>query len=95
MITSFFENSLNLHVEIIFNMALPEERSFLVSLGKQIAILRKKKGISQIELGYRCDFEKSNMRRIEAGRTNPTALTIRKISKALGIPLKKILDFEN
>ncbi|MBI4946481.1 MAG: helix-turn-helix transcriptional regulator [Bacteroidetes bacterium] len=75
-------------------MALSEEKDFLIQLGKQIAKLRKKRGISQIELGYRCDFEKSNMRRIEAGRTNPTALTIRKISKALDVPLKKIFYFK-
>ena len=75
-------------------MAQQEEKDYLIQLGKHIEKLRKKKGISQIELAYRCDFEKSNMRRIEAGRTNPTMLTIRKICKALDMPLKKFFDFE-
>ena len=76
-------------------MSFLEEKEFLIQFGKQIAKLRKKKGISQIELAYRCDFEKSNMRRIEAGRTNPTTLTVRKISKALDVPIEKFFKFDH
>jgi len=67
---------------------------FLRKLGGRIAELRKAKGISQVELAYRCDIEKSNMRRIEAGNTNPTMLMIRKVANSLSITLKELLDFD-
>lgn len=48
--------------------------------------------MSQQELASICDFEKSNMSRIEAGNTNPTFITLCKIAKAFNIPLKELLD---
>ena len=70
------------------------EKEFLKKLGKRITLLRKRKKISQIELASNCDFEKSNMSRIESGRTNPTALTLLKIAQALEVPLKKLFEFD-
>ncbi len=67
---------------------------FLQALGNRIASIRKGKHITQVELSYRCDIEKSNMRRIEAGNTNPTALMLRKIALGLDISLAELLDFE-
>lgn len=66
---------------------------FLQNLGNRIASIRKEKSITQVELSYRCDVEKSNMRRIEAGGTNPTALMLRKIAVGLGVSLSELLDF--
>lgn len=56
-------------------------------LGNKIKEIRLKKGISQIELASRCEFEKANMSRIEAGKTNITILTLKKISEALGVEI--------
>jgi len=39
-----------------------------------------------------CDFEKSNMSRLEAGNTNPTIYTLYKISLALEIELVDLLE---
>jgi len=39
-----------------------------------------------------CDFEKSSMSRIEAGRTNPTITTLFKISEALAVTIKDLVD---
>jgi len=66
---------------------------FLQNLGNRIASIRKKKHITQVELSYRCDIEKTNMRRIEAGNTNPTALMLKKIAVGLGISLSELVDF--
>jgi len=68
---------------------------FLQNLGTRITTLRKERGITQVELGYRCDIEKSNMRRIEAGNTNPTVLMLKKIAAGLEISLKDLLDFDD
>jgi transcriptional regulator with XRE-family HTH domain len=66
---------------------------FLKALGNRIATIRKEKHITQIELSYRCDIEKTNMRRIEAGNTNPTILMLKKICNGLGISLPELLEF--
>ncbi|MEI7828722.1 MAG: helix-turn-helix transcriptional regulator [Prolixibacteraceae bacterium] len=62
--------------------------------GNQIRKLREERKISQQNLAEMCNFEKTNMARIEAGRTNPTLLTMYKISLALKIPLSELVDFE-
>ena len=46
-------------------------------------------------MGYRCDIERANMRRIEAGRTNPTIKTLLKISTALSVKLSFLFYFED
>jgi len=66
---------------------------FLLALGNRIASIRKEKNITQVELSYRCDIEKSNMRRIEAGNTNPTVLLLKKICSALGVTFQELFDF--
>lgn len=70
------------------------DEDFLKALGSRIAAIRKAKGITQVELSYRCDIEKSNMRRIEAGNTNVTVLMLNKVCKALEIPLNDIFSPE-
>jgi len=72
-----------------------EDDLFLKKLGKRIATIRKGHAITQVELGDRCDIEKPNMARIEAGGTNPTVLTLKKISKALDIPLTDLLAIDH
>jgi transcriptional regulator with XRE-family HTH domain len=69
-------------------------QDFQKKLGKRIKMLRESKGLSQQELASACDFEKSNMSRIEAGRTNPTVGTLLKISDALLIKLIELVDVE-
>ena len=64
-------------------------------LGNRIRKLREERIISQQNLAEMCNIEKSNMARIEAGRTNPTLLTIYKISQALKASLSELLDFES
>jgi transcriptional regulator with XRE-family HTH domain len=61
-------------------------------VGKKIVKLRKEKKQSQVDLAFLCDFEKSNLRRIEAGKTNPTLATLHKISNALEIDIRVLFD---
>ncbi len=65
-------------------------RDPLKTLGENIKRIRMEKGISQIDLANMCDFEKSNMSRIESGGNNPTLLTMIKIAKALNVSLSEI-----
>lgn len=69
------------------------ENSLQLIVGKNIQRIRESKGISQQELAAKCNFEKSNMSRLEAGRVNPTLSTLEKVSKALGISLAELFTF--
>lgn len=64
-----------------------------VKVGKQIQKLRELKGISQQDLAAKCNFEKSNMSRLEAGRVNPTLSTLEKIATALEINIIELFNF--
>lgn len=61
-------------------------------IGERIRILREEKGISQQNLAAICNFEKANLSRLEAGRTNPTISTLYKISEALQISLSELVN---
>ena len=64
-------------------------------LGRRIREFRIKKKLSLRELGLLCDIEKSNIGRIENGRTVPTVSTLRRICNSLEISLKELFDFED
>ncbi len=69
------------------------ENSLQLIVGKNIQKIRESKGISQQELAAKCNFEKSNMSRLEAGRVNPTLSTLEKVAKALDISLAELFTF--
>ena len=71
-----------------------DNSKFLTALGVRIKALRVEQNLSQQELAGLCDFEKANMSRIENGGTNPTILTLLKISTALKINISELLDHE-
>ncbi|MDF0719982.1 helix-turn-helix transcriptional regulator [Kaistella sp. PBT33-4] len=70
-----------------------DKKEFQIAIGKRIRQLRETKNISQVELAALCNFEKSNMSRLEAGKTNPTAYTLHIISQKLEIETFEILRF--
>ncbi len=70
-----------------------KERSRLIKLGKHIRKVRRAKGYSQDRLYLEAGFSRGTMSRIESGKVNPTYLTLLKIAKTMGIPLRKLIDF--
>ena len=62
----------------------------LRQIGLNIKKLREDKKISQQDLAAACNFEKSNMSRIESGRTNLTVKTLLKIASALDVDLLRL-----
>lgn len=60
-------------------------------IGRRVRQLRESKNISQIELASACNFEKSNMSRIEAGKTCPNIFTLYKIARNLEVPITEII----
>lgn len=67
---------------------------FLKKLGKNVAQLRENAGLSQTELALRCDKDRQSLNRLEKGRINPSAYYLAEIAKELGVPVKKLFDFE-
>ncbi len=60
-------------------------------IGLRIKELRKSKNMQQQDLAAACNFEKSNMARIESGRVNVTIGTLLKIALALDEPINELL----
>jgi len=90
MITIFLNDTLPLK---LLKAEYLSEKLFLKKIGLRIKEIRAEKNLSQQELAGLCEFEKSNMSRIEAGNTNPTITILRKISKSLKIELADLLSF--
>jgi transcriptional regulator with XRE-family HTH domain len=70
------------------------KEEILIKIGFRIRAIREEKNISQQDLAAACNFEKSNMSRIESGRTNLTIGTLLKISEALDVKLIDLIHIE-
>lgn len=70
------------------------KKEFQKALGQRIKQLREDKNITQTELAYRCEIERSNMNRIEAGNTNPSSFLVYTIAKKLEIELPELYNFK-
>lgn len=62
-------------------------------VGKRIQEIRIEKNLSQQDLAAKCNFEKSNMSRLEAGRANATLSTLEKVCEALQINCIELFKF--
>lgn len=58
---------------------------------QNIKKIRQSKGLSVQEVAYRCDIERSNLSRLEAGKTNMTIKTLCLICNALNVKIKDII----
>lgn len=79
--------------QILQLIKIMQEQTIQIKVGKQIQKLRELKGISQQDLAAKCNFEKSNMSRLEAGRVNPTLSTLEKVANALDVPFIELFSF--
>ena len=65
---------------------------FLNNVGKKIRDLRTSKGMTQMELAFKCnDMDYSQINRIELGKINFSASYLLLIAKALEVSPKKLL----
>jgi transcriptional regulator with XRE-family HTH domain len=56
------------------------------AFGEVVRSLRKEKGLSQEELGFRCDLDRTYISGIECGKRNPTIQSIWFIANGLDEP---------
>ncbi|MCH2488721.1 MAG: helix-turn-helix domain-containing protein [Flavobacteriales bacterium] len=71
------------------------KQEFQIFIGKRIKQLREERNISQVELAHLCEFERSNMSRIEMGNTCPSSYTLYKIAQKLQVEVFELLKFED
>lgn len=64
-------------------------------LGKRIAELRSKKGLTQEQLAERVGYSTNHISKLELARTNPSFELLIKIASALNIEIKDLFDFNN
>ncbi|WP_082017853.1 helix-turn-helix transcriptional regulator [Flavobacterium sp. JRM] len=69
------------------------EQTIQQKVGKRIQEIRIEKNISQQELAAKCNFEKSNMSRLEKGNANATLSTLEKVCDALQIDYIELFKF--
>lgn len=70
-----------------------KDKKFLMALGNNIKLHRKLKNLTQLDLAIAMDNYAEQIGRIERGQLNVTICTLKKISNALDIQLKELLDF--
>jgi transcriptional regulator with XRE-family HTH domain len=61
--------------------------------GASIREARKRLNISQEELGFRTELDRTYISGIERGERNPSLENIGKIAKALNVPLSQLFSF--
>ena len=66
--------------------------NILTQLGMRIKYLRKKKGMSQLDLSLEADVNKNYISDLERGTRNPSIITLEKIAFALGVDLATLLQ---
>lgn len=62
-----------------------------LKIGQKIKDLRKKQKLTQEDLAFKVEVDRSYMGFIERGEKNPTLSKLMKIAKALKVPLKEIM----
>ncbi|MCW3083519.1 MAG: Transcriptional regulator [Bacteroidetes bacterium] len=63
--------------------------------GEHLKRLREAMGLTAAELARRCFMERSNIARLEAGRSNPSLFVLKKLAVGLEIELEELMkDFK-
>ena len=62
-------------------------------IGQRIIELRTQKGWSQSDLARACNKDRQAIEKLENGKVNPTLYSLWEVSQALGVSLKKLVDF--
>lgn len=79
------------------------EVQLLKKVGARIRQIREAKSITQDSLGIAMsidrpytikEYDKSNVSRLESGKTNPRVFTLYRVSQALGVSLDELMKID-
>lgn len=68
------------------------ENQELINLGTRIKYFRKQLNISQEQLAYKCDFDRTYISLLERGKRNPSYLNLLRLAYGLEIPVSKLME---
>ena len=66
----------------------------LILLGKRVAELRNKRGLTQDKLAELTNYSTNHIAKLESARTNPSFDLIVAITKALQVEIKELFSYE-
>lgn len=68
-------------------------KEYLLKLGAKVKEIRESKRMTQVDLAGKIEgnIDTTNISRIETGRTNPTIITIYRISEALEVSINALI----
>jgi transcriptional regulator with XRE-family HTH domain len=72
----------------------PDERAFFRKLGDRIAVLRKERGLTQVQLAETLDVSQQQVQSFEKGRRRVPASTLPALGKALGVSVEELLGVD-
>lgn len=67
---------------------------YLYNLGARVKLLRKQRELTLVAFAELCGFDQPYASRLEAGKLNPTYLTILKIASVLKVPAEDLTRAE-
>jgi transcriptional regulator with XRE-family HTH domain len=68
-----------------------EENTIQRQLGRRCRTLRKRRGLSQLDIVRHYDFTLSHYQKIERGVLDPRLTTLKKLAEALGVTMSALL----
>ena len=71
-----------------------KDKKYLKEIGQNIAEVRRKKNLTQVDVCTEIEMDKPYLSSIENGRQNPTLLTLKKLADAIGVTVNQLLGFE-
>ena len=69
-----------------------DDDAYCKAFGQAVRTQREKQGLSQEDLGFESELDRTYISGIERGVRNPTLKTIRTLARALGVKPSRLLD---
>jgi transcriptional regulator with XRE-family HTH domain len=73
-------------------MPTEPKAAILLQFGQRVRKLREAKSMSQEQLGFESDLDRTYISGIERGQRNVALLNIKKIAQALGVSISQLFD---
>lgn len=77
------------------NRGMENEKEILIKLGKKISHLRKLRKMTQEDLAFKADLDRSYIGRIERAECTASVPVLIKISRALKTDMPTLFSFDN
>lgn len=73
-------------------MKMTRDGQLLALLAKNVRNLRKEIGLSQEELAFECEIDRTYISKVERGIANPSLLVLFKIANVLKVEIKDLIN---